>query len=115
MPTTYRPPTSAIIASSPSVPESVSFAAPGPVCQNTVRDSPSNAVDPSSTTTTAASPGSVGAADAFARGLRSTSRPSSRRPQGDRRAISVEYTSKPSPRANHSSPNHSASARCTAA
>ena len=70
MPTRYIAATRAIIASIPRVPLTASFAAPGPLCQNTVRDSPSNAVDPSRTTTTAASPGRAGVLMAPASGLR---------------------------------------------
>src|SRR3954465_7831995 len=100
--------TRAIIVSIPRVPLPGSFEAPGPLCQNTVRDKPSNAVEPRRTTTTEASPDRAGVLMALARGLRNPVRPSLRRAQGDSRAMSDEYASKPSPAANHSSPNHRA-------
>ena len=55
-----------------------------------VRLSPSKAVEPSSTQTTATSPASGRRADSPARGLRSPRRPSARRPMGARWPTRVE-------------------------
>ena len=70
-------------------------------------------MEPSSVTTTATRPGPSGTAARPSRGLRTTSRPSPRRPSGASAPISAEYTSKPSPRSNHRRPNSTAADRCT--
>ena len=59
---------------------------------------------PNSTASTATSPGATSTPSRLASGLRSTSRPSPRRPIGQSRPISVEYTSNGSARLNHVSP-----------
>src|SRR5215210_2839777 len=77
-------------------------------------DSESYAVEPSRTPTTANRPGAAGVPATPTSGLRTTSRPSPRRPSGESRPASDENTSKPSPLSNQRDPKNVAASRLTA-